>query len=71
MTTGQGYDISSIFIILFAESFEHISDNMDKVSRDTRGAFKNQEIQLYIFLFNFKPLFMRLKRNKSGQILYW
>ena len=70
-TAGQGYEISSIFLILFAESFEHIVDSIDKVSRDTRGVFKNQEIQLYNFLFDFKPLFMRLKSNKSGQILYW
>ena len=72
-TAGQGYEISSIFIILIAESFEHIglADSMDKVSRDTRGVFKNQEIQLYNFLFNLKPLFMRLKRNQPGQILYW
>ena len=66
-TAGQGYEISSIFLILFAESFEHIADSMDKA----RGVFKNQEIQLYNFLFNLKPIFMRLKRNKIGQILYW
>ena len=41
-TAGQGYEISSIFLILFAESFEHIADSMDKVSRDTRGVFKIQ-----------------------------
>ena len=72
-TAGQVYESYSILIILIAESFEHIglADSMDKVSRDTRGVFKNQEIQLYNFLFNLKPLFMRLKRNKSGQILYW
>ena len=64
MTAGQGYEISSIFIILFAESFEHIADSMDKVSRDTRGVFKNQEIQFNV-LFNFKPLFTRLKSYKS------
>ena len=70
MTAGQGYEISSIFIILFAESFEHIADSMDKVPRDTRGVFKNQEIQFNV-LFNFIPLFTRLKSYKSGQILYW
>ena len=71
MTAGQGYEISSIFIILFAESFEHRADSMDKISRDTRGVFKNQEIQFFIVLFNFKPLFTRLKSYKSSQILYW